>query len=166
MYLTQNHFRKIISIGIELTTEKDRNKLLNKILEESMNVTNCDAGTLYVLEDNALKFKVMKTLSMGVSRGEDGEEIDLPPVPLKEENVCAYSAIHQKVINIEDVWSSETFDFSGPKKYDAMTGYHTQSLLVIPLANHEGEVIGVMQLINALDGEDRIVVFEDRKSVV
>ena len=160
MYLTQNHFRKIISIGIELTTEKDRNKLLNKILEESMNVTNCDAGTLYVLEDNALKFKVMKTLSMGVSRGEDGEEIDLPPVPLKEENVCAYSAIHQKVINIEDVWSSETFDFSGPKKYDAMTGYHTQSLLVIPLANHEGEVIGVMQLINALDGEDRIVVFD------
>lgn len=160
MYLTQNHFRKIISIGIELTTEKDRNKLLNKILEESMNVTNCDAGTLYVLENNALKFKVMKTLSMGVSRGEDGEEIDLPPVPLKEENVCAYSAIHQKVINIEDVWSSDTFDFSGPKKYDAMTGYHTQSLLVIPLANHEGEVIGVMQLINALDGEDKIVVFD------
>lgn len=161
MNLTQNEFRNIISIGIELTTEKDRNKLLERILEESMDVTNCDAGTLYVLEDNALKFKVMKTLSMGVSQGENGEEIELPPVPLKEENVCAYSAIHRKVINIKDVWCNDTFDFSGPKKYDAMTGYHTESMLVIPLANHEGEVIGVMQLINALDDEGQIIVFDE-----
>lgn len=69
MNLTQNEFRNIISIGIELTTEKDHNRLLEKILEESMDVTNCDAGTLYVLENDALKFKVMKTLSMGISRG-------------------------------------------------------------------------------------------------
>mgnify|MGYP000467200092 CR=1 FL=1 len=88
-----------------------------------MDVTNCDAGTLYVLENDALKFKVMKTLSMGVSQGEDGEEINLPPVPLKEENVCAYSAIHRKVINIKDVWCNDTFDFSGPKKYDSMTDF-------------------------------------------
>lgn len=161
MNLTQQEFRNIISIGIELTTEKDRNRLLEKILEESMDVTNCDAGTLYVLENNALKFKVMKTLSMGVSQGEDGEEINLPPVPLKEENVCAYSAIHRKVINIKDVWCNDTFDFSGPKKYDSMTGYHTESMLVIPLANHEGEVIGVMQLINALDDEGQIIVFDE-----
>lgn len=159
MDLTQQELRKIISIGIELATEKNRNKLLDKILKKSMDVTNCDAGTLYVLEDNALKFKVMKTLSMNISQGENGEEIDLPPVPLKEENVCAYSAIHRKVINIEDVWCNDTFDFSGPKKYDAMTGYHTESLLVIPLANHEGEVIGVMQLINALDENGQIIVF-------
>ena len=166
MDLTQQEFRKIISIGIELTTETDRNKLLDKILEESMDVTNCDAGTLYVLEDNALKFKVMKTLSMGISQGENGEEIDLPPVPLKEENVCAYSAIHKKVINIKDVWRNDTFDFSGPKKYDAMTGYHTESLLVIPLANHEGEVIGVMQLINALDEDGQIIVFNEEYEFV
>ena len=166
MDLTQQEFRKIISIGIELTTEKDRNKLLDKILEESMDVTNCDAGTLYVLADNALKFKVMKTLSMGISQGENGEEIDLPPVPLKEENVCAYSAIHKKVINIKDVWRNDTFDFSGPKKYDAMTGYHTESLLVIPLANHEGEVIGVMQLINALDEDGQIIVFNEEYEFV
>lgn len=159
MELTQDGFRKILSIGIDLTTEKDRNKLLEKILIESMDVTNCDAGTLYVLEDEALKFKVMKTLSMGVSQGENGEEINLPPVPLKEENVCAYCAIHQQVINIADVWHNDTFDFSGPKKYDGMTGYHTESMLVIPLANHEGEVIGVMQLINALDDEGNIIVF-------
>lgn len=161
MELTQADFRKIMSIGIDLTTEKDRNKLLEKILMESMDVTNCDAGTLYVLEDDALKFKVMKTLSMGVSQGENGEEIDLPPVPLKEENVCAYCAIHQEVINVKDVWHNETFDFSGPKKYDSLTGYHTESMLVIPLANHEGEVIGVMQLINALDEEGSIIVFNE-----
>lgn len=160
MEISQSEFRKILSIGINLTTEKDRNRLLEKILKESMSITNCDAGTLYVLENDALKFKVMKTLSMGISQGENGEEINLPPVPLREENVCAYCAIHRQVINIADVWNNDTFDFSGPKKYDSMTGYHTQSMLVIPLANHEGEVIGVMQLLNALDREGDIIVFD------
>lgn len=69
MELGQVQFRKILNIGISLTTEKDRHKLLEKILVESMNITSADAGTLYVLEENALVFKVMKTLSMGISRG-------------------------------------------------------------------------------------------------
>lgn len=160
MELGQVQFRKILNIGISLTTEKDRHKLLEKILVESMNITSADAGTLYVLEENALVFKVMKTLSMGISRGENGETIDLPPVPLEEQNVCAYSAIHRKPIRIRDVWNNDTFDFSGPKKYDGLTGYHTESMMVIPLANHEGEVIGVMQLINALNEKGEIIAFD------
>lgn len=160
MELRQKEFREILNIGISLTTQNDRNKLLEKILIESMNITSADAGTLYVLEDDALAFKVMKTLSMNISKGENGEKIDLPPVPLREENICAYSAIHRKVINIEDVWNNDTFDFSGPKRYDAMTGYHTQSQLVIPLANHESEVIGVMQLINATDKQGNVIAFD------
>ena len=67
--LTYDDFLKIMHIGIELTTENDKNKLLAGILQKGMEITNCDAATLYLYKENALHFKIMKTLSMGVSRG-------------------------------------------------------------------------------------------------
>lgn len=161
MKLQYEDFKRILSIGIGLSTEKNPHKLLEAILEKSMQITHCDAGTLYMLRDNHLHFTIMKTLSMGINRGVDGESIeDMPPVPMEEENVCAYSAIHKKVINIPDVYESDTFDFSGPQRYDALTGYRTKSQLVIPLENNENELLGVLQLINALDEEGNIIPFD------
>lgn len=165
--LTYDDFLKIMNIGIELTTENDKNKLLAGILQKGMEITNCDAGTLYLYKENALQFKIMKTLSMGVSRGEDGEEISsMPPVPMKEDNVCAYTAIHREIINIGDVYHSETFDFSGPKRYDALTGYRTQSMLVVPLENTEGDLLGVLQMINAMDEQGKLIPFDKEYEMV
>lgn len=130
----------ILDIGIQLTKEKDRNHLLNMILNKSMEYTNCDAGTLYLYDENSLVFKIMKTNSQNVSKGEHGEKIDMPPVSMSEENICAYSAIHKEVLNIQDVRSCELFDFSGPKRYDEMTGYCTCSMLVIPITNQEDKL--------------------------
>lgn len=151
---------EVLDIGIQLSKEKDRRHLLDMILNKSMEFTNCDAGTLYLYENDALTFKIMKTNSLHISKGEKGEVIDLPPVPLREENVCAYSAIHQEVLNIEDVWTSDKFDFSGPKTYDKMTGYRTKSMLVVPMSNHMGKLIGVLQLINAQDKKGEVISFE------
>lgn len=152
---------KILDTGIALSKEKNRNKLLDMILDKSMEITNCDGGTLYILRDGKLHFHVMKTISMNVDKGKNGESIDLPPVPLKEENICAYSVIHKKVLNINDVYVNDKFDFSGPRNYDRMTGYHTRTMLTIPLLNQEEEAVGVLQLINAMD-KDRNVVFFDQ----
>lgn len=161
MKLTYEDFECILKIGISLTTEKDRNHLLNSILENGMKITNCDASTLYLLEGQTLVFKIMKTLSQNISRGADGEPIDdIPPVALTEQNVCAYSAIHREIVNISDVYDNASFDFSGPKKYDAMTGYHTQSMLVIPLETNEGELLGVLQLLNAQNEQGEIIPFD------
>lgn len=165
--LTNKELREIVDIGIALTTEKNKNRLLEMILKKAMDISNCDAGTLYLYTGENLEFKIMKTLSQGVSKGENGEVIDLPPVPLKEENVCAYSAIHNELINIEDVYHSERFDFSGPKKYDAITGYRTCSMIVIPMADTEGELVGVLQLMNSMDKEGKVVPFtEDAEFVL
>ena len=131
--LSSKDLKDIINMGIELTTEKDKNKLLEMILVKAMKISNCDAGTLYLYQDNCLNFKIMKTISMNVNQGVNGEKINLPPVPLKKENVCAYSAIYQELVNIPNVYNSERFDFSGPRNYDSMTGYHTESMLVIPM---------------------------------
>lgn len=166
MRLQHEDFEKIMDIGIRLSTEKDRNSLLMTILDKGMEITDCDASTLYLYENDELHFKFMKTLSQGISRGMDGEVIDLPPVPMKEENVCSYAAIHQEVVNIPDVYASSRFDFSGPRQYDSLTGYRTQSQLVVPLANNENELIGVLQLINAMDEEGKVIAFNEEYEII
>ena len=167
MGLTVQDFKDILNVGIQLTVEKDDNKLLNAIVDKGMQITNCDASTLYLYEDDVLKFRIMRTLSQNVARGIDGEPInDIPPVPFKEENVCAYTAIHRKVVNIPDVYSSDEFDFSGPKRYDAMTGFHTQSMLVIPIEDNYGDLIGVLQMLNAQDTDGNIIPFDPQYEIV
>lgn len=159
--INATHTSEILKIGIEITTEKNKNRLLEKMLDKAIEISGCDAGTLYVVKNEMLYFKIMKTLSMNVSKGAGGEVIDLPPVEFREENVCAYSAIHKELVNIADVYSSSKFDFSGPKKYDGITGYHTRSMLVIPMEDAEAKVIGVLQLINKLDEAGEIIPFSD-----
>lgn len=167
MALTVQDFKDILKVGIQLTVEKDGNKLLNTIVDKGMQITNCDASTLYLYEDDVLKFRIMRTISQNVCRGVDGEPItDIPPVPFKEENVCAYTAIHRKVVNIEDVYHSEEFDFSGPKRYDSMTGFRTQSMLVIPVENNTGDLIGVLQMMNAQDENGNVIPFDPQYEII
>ena len=167
VHLQYEDFEKIMDIGIRLSTEKDRNRLLMTILDKGMEITNCDASTLYLYENEELRFKFMKTLSKGVNRGMDGELIDdIPPVPMKEENVCSYAAIHREIVNISDVYASSRFDFSGPRQYDSLTGYSTRSQLVVPLENNENELIGVLQLINAMDEEGNVVAFDEQYEII
>ena len=167
MRLEYEDFKKILNIGINLSTDKDRTHILASILESGMEITNCDASTLYLYENGQLTFKIMKTLSLDISRGVDGEPItDMPPVPMKEENVCAYTAIRREIVNIPDVYDSDRFDFSGPKQYDALTGYRTKSQLVIPLENNENELIGVLQLINAMDAEGNVIPFDKQYDII
>lgn len=154
----------VLDTGISMSKEKDRNILLYTILDSSMKIANCDAGTLYTVGDDVLEFKVTKTISLGVTKGQNGEKIDYPPVPLRESHLCAYSVIHQKSINIPDVYTSDLFDFSGPRKYDALLGYKTVSMLAIPLINQERKTVGVMQLINAMDETGAIVPFTEENS--
>ncbi len=164
--LKMSALRDVLKIGIEITTEKNKNHLLEKMLKKAMDISGCDAGTLYLCKDEHLEFKIMKTLSQSVSRGENGERIDLPPVEMKEENVCAYAAIHRQLVKISDVYKSREFDFSGPKKYDGITGYRTRSMLVIPMEDAEDRVIGVIQLINKMNGKGKIVSFSDDDAFV
>ncbi|MDE6663396.1 MAG: HD domain-containing protein [Lachnospiraceae bacterium] len=166
MDLQYKDFEKILNIGISLSKEKNRNHMLIAILEKGMEVTNCDAGTLYLYENNELNFKLMKTLSKGINRGMNEPIDDMPPVPMEEKNVCSYSAIHREVINIPDVYNSSRFDFSGPRKYDSLTGYRTKSQLVVPLENNENELIGVLQLINAMDEDGNVIAFDPQYEII
>ncbi len=156
----EKYLQTVLDVGLALSAEKDYNKLFNLIIDKGMEITACDAGTLYVVNGDFLEFKIMKTLSQGVDKGSNGEKIELPPVPIQEGNLCAYSAIHRTPLNIPDVYESDLFDFSGPKKYDAITGYHTGSMMAIPLVDNDDKTVGVLQLINALDENGKIIPFD------
>lgn len=153
-------YDRLLNIGIALSAQTSMPQLLDTIVTEAMAITNCDAGTLYLHENNLLHFTIMRNHTMKLDKEQSQEPILLPPVPILEENVCAYVAIHKQMENIPDVYSSEKFDFSGPKKYDSITNYRTKSMLVIPLETNKGEVVGVLQLINAMDNSGAIVAFD------
>lgn len=160
-------YQKVLKIGISLSTDRDPQHILETILDSGMQITGCDAGTVYLSREGSLAFFLMKTLSMGVSKGTGGSPIkDMPPVPMREENVCAYAAMRRETVNIPDVHHSGRFDFSGPRRYDAMTGYHTVSMLVVPMENADGELLGVLQLMNALDGNKNPVPFDSRFEII
>ncbi len=147
-------------IGVALSAERNLPKLMELILDGARKLTGADGGTLYtVTEDHHLKFEIMRTESMGFAMGgTTGTEIPFPPLPLYLENgqpnrnmVAAFAVLEDKIVNIADAYQEAGFDFSGTRRFDQSTGYHSSSFLTIPMKNHENEIIGVLQLINAID---------------
>ncbi|MDR0249350.1 MAG: GAF domain-containing protein [Oscillospiraceae bacterium] len=150
---------KLLDVGIALSAEKDANRLLEIILDAAMDISRCDGGTLYILRDEKLHFKLLKTKSRGFRRGFDGEAVDLPPVPLAGSNDCARAALTRRPVNVADVYACEGDKYSGTLRYDAMTGYKTVSMLSVPMEDDRQNVIGVLQLINAQDCDGSVAAF-------
>ena len=159
---------KLNEIGIALSTEKNTPKLLEMILRGAKTILNADAGTLYLATEDKkyLQFEIIMNDSLGIMMGEElGEPIPFEPLPLYDEKgspnntmVAAHAALYKKTINIPDAYIAEGFDFAGTRAFDTRTGYRSQSFLTLPMLNHENELIGVLQLINARDPISRQIV--------
>lgn len=151
--------KRLSEIGQALSAERNLDKLLEMIVDETRTFTNADAGTLYIKEENVLKFKIIQNDSMKIRMGgTSNNSITFPPVEIKESNVSGYVALKDISVNISDVYNSDLFDFTGPKKFDETNKYRTRSMLVVPMKNHENDVIGVLQLINAKELETNKVI--------
>jgi HD-GYP domain-containing protein (c-di-GMP phosphodiesterase class II) len=155
-----DQIKHLIQIGVALSGEKNINRLLEIIVDEARKLTNADAGTLYIMSDDEteLQFAIIQNNSLHIRMGGTGGAITWPAVNLKSHdgsankaNVCAYAATSGQTINISDVYDAQGFNFEGTKKFDKNTGYRSKSMLVAPLRNHENDIIGVLQLLNALD---------------
>ncbi len=158
---------RLTDIGIALSAEKDINRLLEMIVDEARHITRADAGTLYIVDEEArlLRFTIVQNDSLDIRMGgTSGVDISLPPVPLEVDgkpnyaNVSSYCALTGETVNIPDVYEARGFDFTGPREYDKKTGYRSQSMLVVPMKNHQNDIIGVLQLLNALDPETGEVI--------
>ncbi len=159
MAIHHHDTEKILEVITDMSREGDYSKLLEDILGVGMEVSNSDGGTLYLLKEDELRFFYMITKSKKVRQGGRGKTIDLPPVPLDSVSVASLCAREKRMICVADVYNDEEYNWSGPKTYDEMTGYHTQSVLVLPLFDKEKNVLGVMQLINAQDEDGNVIPF-------
>ena len=88
--MNDHDLNTILDIGISLSSEKDLNRLLEKILSKVMELAHCDAGTLYLLDNDVLKFKIMRNDTMKTYEGGDGKDPKLPPVRLSREMYAAF----------------------------------------------------------------------------
>ena len=162
--------RKLNTIGIALSRERDINRLLELILLAAKDISDADAGTLYLLGQKegkqVLQFRIFRNDSLGIAMGGTTEvPVTFDPIALVHDDgspnytmVVTCSALQQKTINVVDAYTADGFDFSGTKAFDKRTGYRSQSILVVPLNNHEGELIGMLQLINSIDRETGAVI--------
>lgn len=167
-----DQLERLNAIGVALSSEQNTNRLLETILLGAQELTHADGGTLYTInEQQCLKFEILRNTTLNIALGGTTHHaIPFAPLPLYLDNgapnlnmVAAYCAIKQTTINIQDAYApNQGFDFSGTRAFDDRTGYHSQSFLTVPMRNHENEVIGVLQLINAKDPvSHQIISFSD-----
>ena len=163
----EEQISNLSQIGLALSKERDMSKLLEMILLEAKRISNSDGGTLYMMtDDKKLKFEIMMTDSLDFHMGgTSGENIPFYPVKLYDDEgepnnsmVAAYVGLTGETVNIEDAYKAEGFDFSGTKMFDEKTGYHSKSFLTVPLKNHEDEIIGVLQLLNAQTNKNKKII--------
>lgn len=151
---------RLIAIGIELSGHREIGAVLTRILESAQALTNADGGTLYMVRDGHLVFEIVRNETLNVRMGgTDCEPLTWPAIPLLDEQgepnmhmVSTAAANGRRTINIQDAYASDQgFNFSGTRRFDEMNHYRSKSFLTVPMINHEGDVIGVLQLINAKD---------------
>ncbi len=169
-------YARLIELGIALSAQRNHNKLMEMILVGAKEMANADGGTLYLHDTDRreLRFEIMRNDSLGIAMGgTTGRPIPLPPVRLDDDagqpnhkNVSSYAALTGSTVNIADAYDAGKFDFSGTKAFDAKTGYRSKSFLTVPLKNHDGDVVGVLQLINARDAGSVVAFPGDITSLV
>ena len=166
----EDRLHRLSEIGMALSTEKDTDRLFEMILEEAKHITKADGRTLYSInEDGDLSFEILRNDSMNtIMGGTSGTEIPYYPVHLwlddntpNQKNVSAYVALSGKTVNIKDAYKEEGYDFEGTINFDKKNGYRSKSFLTVPLKNHENEIIGVMQLINARNENGDVISFNE-----
>jgi len=147
----------LIENGLMMSAERDRNKLLKHLLVKGQRLLNCDAGTMYLVTDH-------NTLRFALRTRED--ELPTHEIPLydpvtgavNEAYVSTYTALHNEPVLIDDVYQETRFDLSGTRAFDAATNYRTLSMLTVPMAPRNGEVIGVLQFMNVIDPRTGAIV--------
>ena len=166
----EDRLHRLSEIGMALSTEKDTDRLFEMILEEAKHITKADGRTLYSMnEEGDLSFEILRNDSMNtIMGGTSGVEIPYYPVHLwlddqtpNQKNVSAYVALTGKTVNIKDAYEEEGYDFEGTINFDKKNGYRSKSFLTVPLKNHENEIIGVMQLINARNDNGDVIPFNE-----
>ena len=156
----EGQIARLNKIGIALSAEHDLNRLLNMIVREARHFTNSDGGSLYIREGDKLNFIVAQTESLESLNGRR-PSFKSSYLPLTKESIAGYVAITGDILNINDAYLiPPTLEYRLNKDFDNLFGYRTKSMLVVPMRDHEDEIIGVLQLINSVDDKNQVLPFK------
>jgi HD-GYP domain-containing protein (c-di-GMP phosphodiesterase class II) len=138
-------------IGVALSAQRDIDKLLELILLKCREITAADAGSLYLVErgrdqetkaDDELVFELTQNSSVVYP-------FTKHKMPLSEASIAGYVALTGQIVNVADAYHLPAGSpFKVSRSFDEKSGYRTKSMLVVPMRDHQNEVIGVIQLIN------------------
>lgn len=167
-----SQLEQLVDIGVSLSSEMDTGVLLDRIVAGARQISHADGGTLYRIYDDKIRMEIVQSDSLGIRLGGcSGVPVNMPDIPLYLEdgspnlsNVVSCSIHSNKTINVVDAYHDQGFDFSGTKAFDEKNGYHSQSFLAVPMKSHEGDIIGILQLINCQDKDTNTVTGFDSVS--
>jgi HD-GYP domain-containing protein (c-di-GMP phosphodiesterase class II) len=139
--------QEVAEVGAALSTVRDHSVLLTMILSKARELSRADAGSLYLLDQvggqPVLRWKLAQNDSIDVEAFE--EKI----LPVTRKSLAGYVAMTGDLLVIDDAYNlPEGAEYEINRTFDEKNGYLTRSLLVFPMTNHAGDVIGVLQLIN------------------
>lgn len=164
------HIRRLTNIGKSLSSVTDLDRIFDMILEEALEFTNADGATIYrVNEDTgALEFEIVYNHTMNMRQGGTHGKVDWPSIPLYQEDgtprmshIVTAVYHNKRSLVFDDVYETKDYDISGTVNTDKRYGYRCKSMLTIPLKNHEDDVLGIIQIINAMDKNGNITSFNE-----
>ena len=169
-----SRIERLNRIGVSLSAESDTRRVLQMVLDGARELTGADGATLYLLEgdgrDQCLRFDMMVTESLGLAAGAPGQPSvpdNIPPVQIytsdgkpDRHTVVGCAALDQTTLHVEDAYDDKRFDFSGTRAFDQRTGYRSCSLLAVPMLDHAGRLMGVLQLLNRLSAAGEPEAFD------
>ena len=161
----EDQLRQLVNIGIALSDEQNLSDLLDCILYESRRFTNATAGTLYLSDGEMLHFEVVQNDALDTADSTVRKHLDasqFAPLPINDNSIAGYVAGRGTVLNIQNAYNiSEDAPYNLNLSYDQETGFRTQSLLLVPMRQLDGRVLGVIQLINARNQDGDTVAFAE-----
>ncbi len=167
----EEKLKRLNRIGIALSSTRDLDQLLGMIVTEARAFIGCDAGSLYLRDAEQLHFVVSQNDTIRKRLGEKAEKALFRPfsVAINRESIAGYVATTGENINLADAYEIPAeAGYSLDRDFDKRNNYRTQSMLVVPMKDHGGSVVGVLQLINALDEQGAVRCFstEDEELVL
>jgi diguanylate cyclase (GGDEF)-like protein len=156
-------YQDLVRIGTALTQETDLPTLLDRVLTEARWFTSAEAGTLYLLEGDRLHFAVVQNDRLARRLGADAmkQVLQAEPLTLTEPSLAGHVALTSDILNLHDTHMiPPDRPYAFDKRVDHRCEYRTQSVLVVPLLDSSGRILGVIQLINALNRDGQVIAFD------
>jgi HD-GYP domain-containing protein (c-di-GMP phosphodiesterase class II) len=151
----------ITQISLEINEVKDLDILLERILTHVRRFFNADAGSIYQNQGDELKFSYTQNDTLQKRLGPDKKLIyNTFFVPINNQSIAGYVAKNRQIVNIPDVYKMSGLEpYTFDSNFDNISDYRTCSILTVPMTNQRGDVLGVMQIINAQDDQGNIIPF-------